>query len=410
MQRLLDILLASWLIWNETAVYILIGFLLAAALRVWGIGERLIRHIRHDNTQSVVLAAMAGIPLPLCSCGVLPAAIALRRLGAGKGAVVAFLISTPETGVTSILLSYALLGPTFAAFRPFAALTTAVVAGMMVNLLDRHPTKLSSPDCETSLPVIKNHAPTASKHWAWRLYHFAFVDLLDDIAGWLVFGVVLSGMIQTLAPDSLFRLMFGNPLLSMLIILAVSVPLYVCAESSTPIAATLIARGMNPAAAMVLLLAGPATNAASIGLLSQQLGRRAVAIYVATICIVSMIMGLAINGILAISGENIYQRASIATYDALGHVRVWAAIILALLCLVSFYRRSVGVQLMSSISRAIHFNLPKHLLRWTAGLIALIWIATSTVALLTPRNSPVHQRIQSTSSPCPCGGINIPEN
>lgn len=405
MQLLIDIAVAGWRIWNETAVYVLLGFVLAALLHVWRIGERLIKYVRYDNARSVFLAALAGVPLPLCSCGVLPTATALRRLGAGRGAVVAFLIATPETGVTSILLSYALLGPIVAVFRPIAAFLTAIIAGLLVNAFDRPSDTAPRQGLGVAMPIAEAGPAPAREPWARRVYRFAFVELLDDLAGWLVFGVFLSGVIQAIAPATFFSLLFGHPLVAMLVMLAVSVPLYVCAESSTPIAAALVARGMNPGAAMVLLLAGPATNAGAIGLLSQQLGRRAVTIYVASICVVSIVMGFALNGALDLSHENLASRVAIATSDGYGRFQLVASLVLAGLCLVSFHRRRTGEKLMGRLSKAVRVALPKTAIRWAAVALTTIWIATTGIAVLAPRDSVIQQRINGAASPCPCHDI-----
>ena len=312
---------STWSILCDSAVFILVGFMLAGVLEVVLSGETAVRLLSGARTRSVFLATAIGVPLPLCSCSVLPTALTLRRKGAGKGATVAFLISTPETSVTSILLTYALLGPFLAVFRPIAACVTALTAGLIEHARERRASSVSpvetsdsaAPDAVSDAPATRGGSDHCCGSDASaqsgvakplsklrRALRFAFVDLFDDIFGWMILGILVAAAIQAWLPQDALTSFLGGPLRSSLIMVAFGVPLYVCAEASTPVAAALIAQGLNPGAALVFLLVGPATNIGSLGLLRRELGGRAIVVYLATIIIVSIIMGFVLDAMLTL--------------------------------------------------------------------------------------------------------------
>jgi uncharacterized membrane protein YraQ (UPF0718 family)/regulator of protease activity HflC (stomatin/prohibitin superfamily) len=292
----------SWYILCDTAVYVLAGFAIAGLLQAWLAGGRAIRWLSQRSPRSVFLATMIGVPLPLCSCGVLPSAVTLRKSGASKGATLSFLISTPETSATSILLTYSLLGPLLAIFRPVAACVTALTAGFIENFFDRREAaqqadQESATRADETCCRADSQVPSAASNGRGLRagMRFAFVDLFDDIFFWVVVGIVAAAAIQAFVPVGVFQTVFGDAFTSMLLMLVIGIPLYICAESSTPIAAALIAQGMNPGAALVLLLAGPATNIGAVGVLYRELGRRTIIVYLITIAIVTLLMGGLLN-------------------------------------------------------------------------------------------------------------------
>jgi len=294
---------AAWDILCESAFFVLIGFAVAGILQVLLSGETVIRHLSGTKKRSVFLATLVGVPLPLCSCSVLPAAVMLRKKGASKGATLSFLISTPETSVTSIILTYSLLGPLMAVIRPIAACVTAIVAGLMENLVEQHHTS-PAPKDEDANPCCSGNcgeqpSPPSVSHRLREGMQYAFVDLFDDIFGWILIGILAAAAIQSWLPPDALNTILGGPLQSMLLMVLIGIPLYVCAEASTPIAAALILQGMNPGAALVLLLVGPATNIGSLGVLHQHFGRRAVIVYLATIIVMAIVMGGILNNIVA---------------------------------------------------------------------------------------------------------------
>jgi hypothetical protein len=243
---------------------------------------------------------------------VLPAAVSLRKQGANNGATTAFLISTPESGVDSIAITYALLDPIMTVMRPFVAFVTAAVAGIAENLFSyKAANNKITPDltcpvdgcCDginCSPEVHKNHHTFLEKLRAG--FRFAVFDLWADLAGWFFAGLLLAGLITVLVPDDVFSKYLGTGLPAMLLMLAVATPLYICATASTPIAAALILKGVSPGAALVFLIAGPATNIASLTVLTGVLGKRATAIYLTTIAVSAVFFGLVVNQIYASFG------------------------------------------------------------------------------------------------------------
>ena len=280
---------------NEMSPYILLGFLIAGLLHVFVSPEAMSRHLSGRGWKPVFKAALFGIPLPLCSCGVLPTAVALRRQGASRGAATSFLIATPQTGVDSITATYALLGLPFALLRPVAALAGAFAGGMAVDRLPdsaqpenpvtvthKTPSESSSPK-----PTIISRLTEAIR--------YGMVDMVGSVGKWLVIGLVIAAIITVAVPDTLFLSLSAYPLLAMLVMVAVAVPMYICATGSIPIALSLMLKGLTPGVAFVLLMAGPAANFASVMVLRKSLGTRPTAVYIASVIITAIAFGLLID-------------------------------------------------------------------------------------------------------------------
>lgn len=288
-------------IYNEAAIYIIFGFFVAALLKVTIPSEKIFKHLGKKNLSTVLKASILGIPLPLCSCAVLPTAVSLKRQGASRGATLSFLISTPETGIDSISITYALIDPIMTIFRPLSAFVTAITAGLFANNLggetsgkedaeeEKEHGNETSCTCET--PEGRQQGKLHN------LFHYAFVDLLNDIVFWLIIGIIIAGIISVLVPDNFFERYLNSPFLSMIVMLIFGIPIYMCAASSTPIAAALILKGLNPGAALVFLLAGPATNAGTIAAVGKFLGKQMMVIYLGTIVIASVLLGFILNSI-----------------------------------------------------------------------------------------------------------------
>ncbi|MBF0532217.1 MAG: SO_0444 family Cu/Zn efflux transporter [Candidatus Omnitrophica bacterium] len=297
-----------WVTFDGAAFYILLGIVVAGLIQTFVDSEQLARRLGKPGLRSVLLAALFGIPLPLCSCGVIPTAISLRKNGASKGAVLSFLISTPESGLNSIAMSYAMLDPLLTIFRPISALLTAVVAGVAENIFGQKeaaapPPSGVCPRCHTLGPLSHVQARLGPRLLEGMKY--AFVDLLGDLAGWLAIGIIVGGMISYWTPPNFAEHFLGSDFKAMLVMLAVGIPLYICASASTPVAAALIAKGMSPGVALVFLLAGPATNLAGILAVGKFLGKRSAVIYLLSIAVCAVLLGLALNGIYAVWHINI---------------------------------------------------------------------------------------------------------
>lgn len=279
---------------NEMSPYLLLGFLLAGIMHAFIPTKIYHKYLSKNNFKSVLYATAFGIPLPLCSCGVIPTAMSLRREGASKGATVSFLIATPQTGVDSIIATYALMGLPFAILRPIAALFTSLIGGIFVNIFNKNDSTVDSKNAVYS-EEFKGY--TLSKRIVEAL-KYGFVDMMQSIGKWLIIGLIVAGLITTLVPDNFFALFADNSLLSMLIVLLVAIPMYLCATGSIPIAVALILKGLSPGTALVLLMAGPAVNAASILVINKVLGRKTLLIYLFAIISGAISFGLCIDYIL----------------------------------------------------------------------------------------------------------------
>jgi uncharacterized protein len=352
MNYLINILYQSWTLLLESSPYMILGLLFSGILRVFITPESIARHLGKGRFMSVFKAALFGIPIPLCSCGVLPAAVSLKKQGANNGATTAFLISTPESGVDSIAITYALIGPIMAIARPLAAFFTAVAAGIFENLFH-------SPQNETktvqglSCPVdscCDGTSCTPEKH---KLHHsfftkvgaglkYAVTDVWNDIAGWFFIGLLLAGCITTFIPEELFIKYLGGGLSSMLIMLAVGIPLYICATASTPVAAAFILKGVSPGAALVFLLAGPATNITSLTVLFGVLGKRASMIYLVSISLFSVIFGLLLDKTYLFFNISAEATAGHASEFILPWIELTGALLLISISIKPIYKNTLA--------------------------------------------------------------------
>ena len=289
---------------NEMSPYILLCFLLAGILHTFVRPEVMSRHLATHGWKPVLKAALFGIPLPLCSCGVLPTAVALRNRGASRGATTSFLIATPQTGVDSIAATYSHLGLPFAIMRPVAALAGSFAGGMAVDAADRQPAASDNPSsCNVDGLPGEETQPSPSTFGSKLIgaVKYGFVDMVASVAKWLVTGLIVAALITVVVPDGLFLSLARYPLVAMLVMVAVAVPMYVCATGSIPIALSLMLKGLTPGVALVFLMAGPAANFASVMVLKRSLGPRATAIYVGSVVVTAILFGLATDYLLPAS-------------------------------------------------------------------------------------------------------------
>ncbi len=312
LEMIIGILLASWHLLVEAAPFVLFGFFAAGLLKAFVPEDFVARHLGHSSVGSVIKASLFGVPLPLCSCGVIPAAVGLRKHGASNGASAAFLISTPETGVDSIAITYALLDPIMTVLRPLAAFFTATVTGLCINLLPAdQPTGEAIEEekvdscCKSTCCEEHHHHPENLRQKLGAGLKFAFGDLLGDIGKWLLIGILISGIISFFVPETFFLRYLSGEYTSLLAMLLIGIPIYICASASTPIAAALVLKGLSPGAALVFLLAGPATNAATLTVIGRFWGKKVTAIYLAAIAGCSLLAGWLLNRIYFWTGASI---------------------------------------------------------------------------------------------------------
>ena len=294
---LMEILVAVWGVLAQMAPWLLGGFLMAGCVAVL-MPEKLVSSVMGGarGWSGVLNAVLLGIPLPVCSCGVLPLAAGLRKAGAGKGAVAGFLISTPQTGIDSVMATYSLLGPVFALARPLAAFATGLVGGLAVNLTSGDARPLAKPTCHCCRHCNMAAGAASRRSVIVRIFHTAFVELLGDIVCPLAVGLIVASAMTVLVPEDFFVTVFGgNDWILMPLMVLVGFPMYVCSTASIPIAASLMMKGVSPGAALVFLMVGPAINATSIAMVSTLIGRRATVAYVTVIAIGSLACGIVIN-------------------------------------------------------------------------------------------------------------------
>lgn len=290
-----------WDVLGEMAPYLLFGFLVAGVLSVFISRDIVERHLGGRGIWSAIKATVFGIPLPLCSCGVLPVAASLRSHGASRGATTAFLLSTPQTGVDSILVTFSLLGPVFAVFRPLVALAKGVFGGLIVTALEpRDDTG------ETEALTCEGPCCTGGDSGSRirRVIEYGFVTLPRDIGKALLVGLVVAGIISAVVPDDFFSSILGTGIVPMLVMMAVGLPIYVCATASVPVAAALIAKGVSPGAALVFLLTGPATNAAAVSTIWKIMGTRTAITYLVIVAVAALGSGFLLDAIFAGTGAS----------------------------------------------------------------------------------------------------------
>jgi uncharacterized membrane protein YraQ (UPF0718 family) len=291
---IVSILADFWGTAAEMSPYLLFGFLVAGILSVL-VSQRLVeRHLGGRGIWPVLKASLFGVPLPLCSCGVIPVSMSLNKHGAGKGSTIAFLISTPQTGVDSILATYSLLGPVFAVFRPVAAFVSGIIGGVLVDLFNPAP----KGDKPAPQKCTDECCGGAENRKIARGLKFAFVTLPRDIGGAMLVGLVIAAFISVLVPDDFFAEKLGTGIFAMLVMMAIGIPMYVCATASIPIAAALMMKGLTPGAALVFLMTGPATNAATFATIWKVLGRATAVVYLTAITGCSLLSGILLDYIV----------------------------------------------------------------------------------------------------------------
>ncbi|MFO7914717.1 MAG: SO_0444 family Cu/Zn efflux transporter [Candidatus Krumholzibacteriales bacterium] len=293
---LLSFLVSSWDTLREMSPYLLFGFLVAGILSVLVRPESVERHLGGRGLLQIIKAALFGVPLPLCSCGVIPVSASLRKHGASSGATTSFLISTPQTGADSILVTFSLLGPVFAIVRPVVSFISGLVGGGLVLLFGE-----KGIDAESNRPVC--HAECCAgtgkkKSGIIQVLRYGFRTLPEDLYKSLIIGILIAGVISAVIPEDFFAPVLGGGILSLIILMAAGIPVYVCATASVPIAAALIAKGVSPGAALVFLMTGPATNAATISTVWKIMGRRTALIYLGTVALSALAAGLFLDRVL----------------------------------------------------------------------------------------------------------------
>lgn len=357
-----------WQVLVLSGPYLLLGFTIAGLLKVLVPQRWILRHLGGDDLAAVTKASLVGAPIPLCSCSVIPTAISLKEGGASKGATTSFLISTPETGVDSIGITWALMDPLMTLARPVAAVSTALASGVAVNVLVGRGLDGGAPAetqpggeteaascCHETAPAPPPEDRAREQDHAGddqlvpregsvvrRALGYAFGPLMADLTPWFIVGFALSALIAIAVPEDFFGSALPNGWPAMLVMLVAGVPTYICATASTPVAAALVAKGLDPGAALVLLLAGPATNVATIGVVSRFLGRRVLVVYLASIAVLSLACGWTVSALYPLLGLDPTTAAQGAGQHVPGALSQVAGGALLLLLAVHVFLRARG--------------------------------------------------------------------
>jgi len=324
MQWLTAFMESLWHVTLEASPWLLLGLIVAGLIKAFLPANLLSRWLGGRGARPIFWSAVLGTPLPLCSCSVVPAAVTLRRGGASRGATASFLVATPENGADSIALTYALLGPFMTVLRPVAAIFDAVATGLLTlwiapetPLADSPPTTSARPkeapccDGGSSCSADESTEDAKPATFAGKTragIAYATGDLLHDIALWLAIGLVLAALINTLVPPGELAT-WGSGIGAMVLLMLIGVPMYICATASTPVAASMLIAGVSPGAVLVFLLAGPATNIGTLGIIRRELGTRATIAYLLGIAVTSIGLGLATDAVVGAWSINVAAQA-----------------------------------------------------------------------------------------------------
>ncbi len=288
MNLLYKILHEIWFVTVAMAPYLLFGFLMAGILSVLISKDYVRKHLGGHGWLGSFKAALIGVPMPICSCGVIPLAASLRKHGASRGATASFLASTPQTGIDSLLITYALLGWIFAVFRALVAFISGLLCGTAVSLVSSKADKLAD-DAEN------NGSQEKQSNTIVRMLSYGFITLPGNISRAVFLGIVVSGVISGLIPADFFSDQLGDSPFTMLLMLIIGIPLYVCSSASVPIALAFIKAGISPGAALVFLITGPATNAATLTTLWKIIGKKQLTVFLITLSLCALAAGFIMN-------------------------------------------------------------------------------------------------------------------
>lgn len=340
---MLDFIYVFLELFFEMALYLMIGLFFVGFLFIFVSKDKISKQIGGNSLWSIAKASLFGVPLPLCSCGVVPSAVYLSKNGASKPAVISFLTSTPQTGVDSIIATYGLMGPVFAIFRPIAALLIGIAGGLFVRFFDSGNEK----EIHDILDNTSEVAPVPYSNFSKKLLaasRYSFVEFLDDIAPQFLVGLLIAALITYFVPDSFFEeSILSSGIVGMLLMIAIGAPMYVCATASIPIAVSLLLKGFSPGVAFVFLAVGPATNAASFAILMKVLGRKVSLMYLFILAILSIAFGYLLDFIFNYFDLNPISMLSVSNHhhhheDGIGYVSLFFGSIFLILILASIYR------------------------------------------------------------------------
>ncbi|OUS29368.1 hypothetical protein A9Q99_09720 [Gammaproteobacteria bacterium 45_16_T64] len=301
----------------ESAPFLVLGLVIAGLIKAWVPTESVAKHLGGKGLWPITKAALIGAPLPLCSCSVIPVTLGVHRSGASRGSTVSFLVSTPETGADSIAISYALLGPFMAIVRPISAISSAIFSGLLVSLTKEPEIEKVEEEvhhcCSSKKDTDEASADESSEINTQKVspvsktvdgLRYAFTDIFNNMVFWLAIGLGFAALVDTFIPTS-FLQQWGSGLLAMVVMVLIGIPMYICATASTPMAAGFLLAGLSPGTVLVFLLAGPATNMATLAIVKKELGSGALAAYLIGIVVAAIGFGLLLDQIVMLWDINI---------------------------------------------------------------------------------------------------------
>ncbi len=342
----------------ESAPFLVLGLVIAGLIKAWVPTESVAKQLGGSGIWPITKAALIGAPLPLCSCSVIPVTLGIHRSGASKGSTVSFLVATPETGADSIAISYALLGPFMAIIRPISAISSAIFAGLIVSFSkDKREDELGSDNskeqaqkscCSSddhSTAKVEPVTPSAVNKLIPKTLsglQYAFTDIFNNMVFWLCIGLFFAALVKTFVPVS-FLQEWGSGLGAMVVMVIVGIPMYICATASTPMAAGFLLAGLSPGTVLVFLLAGPATNMATLAIVKKELGSYALFAYLCGIVISAIGFGLMVDQLVVLWDINILAQVD-GTHEM---VNPWLEIGTGLLLLGLALKYAIGYVLGS---------------------------------------------------------------
>jgi hypothetical protein len=329
MELIIEFFTALYDLSNAMALYIIFGLVFAGIMHELVPESLVTKHLGSESISSVIKSTIFGIPLPVCSCGVIPLATSIKKSGASKGATLSFLISTPITGIDSILATYGMFGWIFTLYRVITSMVIAMLAGILTNIYDKEIVTQEVEEKSDSCCCSCSNEDTLKKKFSFkRAMDYAFVNLLGDIAKALLWGLIIGALITIAIPQNLSEILKEYSWLSYIIAIAIAVPMYVCATASLPIAAGLMLSGVSAGAAFVFLSAGPATNTVTIGVVKKMLGTKSLYIYLGTIVLGSVLFGLGLDFVFDINSIDakslIHMHEEAGTLEMLSSVVLWS--------------------------------------------------------------------------------------
>ncbi len=337
----MEFLQSLWIYLLSAAPFLMLGLFISGLVHVFISTERIKKSLGGKGLSGIVKSSLLGIPLPLCSCAVIPTAATLKKNGASNSATSAFLISTPESGVDSIAMTYGMMDLPMTIIRPIAAFFSAFFAGVLQLFFNNEDIEIKEEEkkgcCKKSSKKEIEQESFLSK--CKRSFNFAFVELIDDFAFWLTLGIVFGAVINFIVPADFFDGLDG--ILGRVLILAIGVPLYICASATTPIAASLVMKGMSPGMALIILLVGPATNISNMLVIGKYIGKKGVLINVFAIVVVALLMSFITDYIYTAYSLPIDFKVSAHAHEHASILEVGVTVLFVILLLKSLFLKEL---------------------------------------------------------------------